>query len=352
MILFPEKNAFGLDISDTALRLVLLNRSGKKFSIVSYNELPLSKDIVKNGDILNQPILIQQIKKLIATAKGRKVPCHHVCAVLPETKTFIKLLRISIESPDTIEQHLATEMTKHIPYSMNEIYFDWQIIGELKAGQKNDILVGAAPIVTVDQYISTLKQAGLIPLALEIEAASITRSLFPIDPKKDNTPKIIVDLGASRSSLIAYENSIIHFTVSLAISGDEITRKISERLKLDPKKAEEAKILCGLDEKKCSGALKKILMNNVNTLMKKIEEIIYFYRESSSGSETIQKIILSGGGGQLLSLDKLLQEHFKIAVELGNPLANISKMEKGAQIPKKKLSSFATAIGLSLRCFE
>ena len=71
-------------------------------------------------------------------------------------------------------------MTRHIPYSMDEIYFDWQLLNVFDKKGENDILAGAAPIQTVDTYLSALKSAGLIPVVLEIEAAAIMRSLTQI----------------------------------------------------------------------------------------------------------------------------------------------------------------------------
>lgn len=349
MFVFPEKKSFGLDISDRAVRLIQTKKNGKKFSILSHNELPLPKGVIESGEIKNIPLLSETTKKLINTAKGKKIQCNHVISVLPETKTIIKLIKIFCENMELLPQAILQEMTRHIPYAMDEIYFDWQIVGKFKPQRENNILFCAAPIGIVNSYIEAIKGANLIPLALEIEAAAIVRGIFPLEESaEDAGGSIIVDLGANRTSLIACEKGIIHFTMSLPISGEDITQKISEKLKIDYKKAEEAKILCGLDEKKCSGALKKILYSSIDNLIDKIGEAIMFYKSISAGN-SIQKIILSGGGAQLMGLDKILTEKFSLPVDYGNPLVNIYKIEKSAALPKKKLQSFTTSIGLSLR---
>lgn len=350
MLLFPEKNAFGLDISESSLRLIQVAKSGKKYNIISQNEISLPTGIIENSYIKDSQSLANNIKKLVATAKGKKIKTSYVITVLPESKTFIKLINVYITDTENIPQALAQEMTKHIPFSLNEIYFDWQIIGKFKPNSENKVLIGAAPIETVDSYVHTIKDAGFIPLAIEIEASAITRAIFPLnDSTKVDEGRIIIDLGASRSSFIVYHENLVHFTMSLPVSGKDITKNISEKLQIDYNKAEEAKVLCGLDEEKCSGALRKVLVDNINNLIKKIEEAVYFYEESVQNKSSIKSIILVGGGSQLIGLDAILSEKFQIPILLANPLCNISQQEKSAGISKKKLSSFATAIGLALR---
>src|SRR3989338_9066725 len=354
MFLFPEKKSFGLDISDLSLRLVQIRKNVKKYTIISYNEMPLPKNVFENGEIKNIEILSESIKKLASTAKGKKIECNHVITVLPEAKTFIKLIRVYADNKESLPFILGQELTKHIPFSIDEIYFDWQVMGVFKPRDENNVLIGAAPIETVNRYIQAIKNSGFIPLALEIESCAITRSLVPMHEnlKDDNSGKIIIDMGATRTGLIVYDKNAVQFTISLPVSGNEITQRISEKLKLDYKKAENAKILCGLHEKKCSGALKKILMENVNNLVNKIQEAIYFYEESSGKNNAIKKIILSGGGSQLIGLDTILNEKIGLPATYGNPLTNILKVRASAHFPKNKIQSFTTAIGLALRGSE
>lgn len=352
MFTIKEHNVIGLDIGDFMLRVVCIERYGKKFSIVSQNELPLPQGCIDDGEIQKPDQLSQAIRQLISSANGKKIRTDKVISVLPDTKTFIKLLKIESESIEKLPEHLIQEMTRHIPYSMDEIYFDWQMSDEFKKNVKNAVLAGAAPIQIVDSYMAAIKSAGLSPIALEIEAAPLTRSLFPIHRHNQSSAKIIIDFGATRTSLIVYDQNIIQFCMSLPVSGNDITQKISEKLDLDLKKAEKAKILCGLDKEKCKGVLKTILMSNVSILMRKVEEAIFFYEEQNGKIGIIKEILLCGGGAYLMDLDTILYEKFHIPVKLGDPMTNISKIGNSIRLDKNNILSYATAIGLALRGSE
>jgi len=355
MFIISEKSPFGLDISDYALRLVHAEKKYGKLIITASNETALPDGAIVDGEIKKPDIVSAAIHKCVKTAKGKKIASTQLITALPETKTFIKVLHIRCSDEDEIPSLLAKELTKHIPYPIEEIYFDWEIVGGFSAEKTNTVLAGVAPIKTVESYVSVIKNASLIPKSLQIEAVPIIASILPKNRDRQEHARndgIIIDLGATRTSLILHENNIPVLTMSLPISGNDITKKISNKLNLDAKQAEKAKILCGLDPEKCSGALKTILTNNINQLMEKIETIISFYQEQNKKKNTLKEIILTGGGARLLHIDKILYERFKLPVRIGDSLQNIARVEKPASIDKNKITSFSTAIGLAIKVYE
>jgi len=342
-----SKNIFGLDVSEKKLRLIQTKKKGKNLVISSFNEAGLAPGIIINGEIKEPEKMVEAIGKLIKTAKGDKITTKNVAAVLPEPKTFIKVIEVPLaEEKKELNTKIEEEIKNHIPMSLEEIYLDWQILN--KTNNNFKVLVGATPKNISESYFSAIEQANLIPLALEIEAIAICRTLIDRKEKQKKEAKIIIDFGAVRTGLIVYDHGSVRFTVSLPISGDKITKTIAETLKLDLEKAEKAKIVCGLDQKKCEGALSKILVNTINTLAVHIKKTITFYKTNFPDSNPVTEIILCGGGSNLDQIDKILSEKLQLPVKIGNPMTNLG-LNKKLDIPKDKLSSYTTAIGLALR---
>ena len=354
MGLQTENNFFGLDISDKSLRLVQLKNRGKKNLIISYNEVSIPEKIISNGDILDSKKMIELIKKTVKGAKGSKVSTKNVIAVLPETKTFIKVIDIDLDlnreekegKKSSLEDLIKQEIVNHFPLDVSDIYMDWQVLKE--ETDKIKLLIGAVPKNISDSYVQTLEKSGLSPQILEIEAAAIIRSLIPAT---DHAPRIIIDFGANRTGLIVYDRGTAQFTVSLPISGERITKTIADTLKIDLKKSEQVKIICGLDKEKCEGALRKVLFDAVNELAESIKKSINYYQENYEGSGKIAEVMLCGGGANFLKIDQVLQEKIGLPVKIGNPLIN-EVINKKNGIPREKLLSYTTAIGLALRPFE
>jgi len=342
-----DNNIFGLDIGERALRLVQLKKRGKKILLASYNEVTLNPEIISNGQIQKEEELIKALNKLVKSANGSRVKTKKIITVLPEAKTFIKLIEISSpENKEDLPELVKEEVKNHIPLSLEEIYLDWQIISQ-KSGQIK-LLIGAVPKDTADPYSATLEKSGLLPYVFEIEAAAITRSLLT---KNDKGAKIIIDFGAVRTGLIIYDHQTVPFTVSLPISGNKITETITKTLKLNSEEAEKAKVVCGLDSKKCEGALLKILLQSMDDLTKQIKKAITFYKSNFPNSNEISEIILCGGGANFSSIDQVISEKLGIPAKIGNPFTNIIQSKK-LTIPANKSLSYTTAIGLALRAFE
>ena len=340
-IILPKQHAFGLDFSDYILRLINIEKN----QIVTSGEILVPSGLIKNGMIEKPDKVAQLIKKMLQTVKGKKVKTKYVNACLPEQKTFIKVIALPPHQKIDFESVLAEEITKHIPYNIEEIYIDWQPVAP---PEENKILVGVAPKDIVNNYQKVITLADLIPLVLEIEAASITRCLIK-KIEKERYAQIILDIGFNRTSLIVYDNQTVQFSISIPISGDSITKTIAKTLDLTYQEAEKAKIICGFDEKKCDRALFRLLKPVMIGLINKINEAISFYQNHFSGGQEIKKIVLCGGGANFKNFDQIITAETGLAVEKANILINLSHEPPVSILPKNKYLSYISAIGLALR---
>ena len=373
----------GLDISDLSIKLVQLNKIRGKIKIQALGKLTLPPGVITNGVINDRAELIKAIKKIIAAPGYGKVSSEEAAVCLPESKTFIKRIEVA-KSPNSLADVIGAEIEKHVPMSKSEIYYDWQVTAEL--ADKYQVLIGAAPKEIVDQYAQLLDDAKLSVAAMEIEPTAICRCLLkeeapeakpaaaPLKPGRTAPLNYgIIDIGANHTCLIFYSDNTIVFSVSMPISGEEITAKISRTLDLTPEQAEKAKIICGLDETKANGVIKKILEETIKNLISKIKEALDFYENYYGGK--LNKILLCGGGGNITELGKIIAQEFSIKVETADALTNLDEtgekfnpifMEKHSfdakllkndssregnnlSIQQNSGSTFTTAIGLALR---
>jgi type IV pilus assembly protein PilM len=369
---FSSQPAFGLDISDLSLKLIQLQKFRNEIKLYAFNEMSVPVGYIVSGMIKNSKGVVELIQKIIKTSLGNKILTSNVVVSLPETKTFIKLIEISQVDNKKFKEVIKEEIGRHIPLADEEIYFDWQIIQKIIKNneQKIQILIGAAPKNIVDSYTDILKKAGLTPQVFEIEACAIVRNLIQ---EKNDMPQIILDLGASRSSLIIYNNGTIQFSISIPLSGEKITQKIAEKLEITLAQAEKAKRICGFDEKKCEGIIKEILEGYFLELLEEIKKILMFYKTYFSFQGIFKEMILCGGGSNLIGLDVYLSKQLGLEVKKEIPwifksqcfnhkkatwklLVSdfffqplFSKKIKSCPFSEDKFASFATVLGLAFR---
>ncbi len=374
-ILNLKPEAFGLDISDLSLKLVQLKRKGKFFSLVTFGEEPIPSGLIKRGEIKDEKALAEIIKKSLAKAK--KIKTKHVVTSLPEEKAFSQVIQMPMMPEEDLKSAVIYQAENYVPMPIQEVYLDLQILPLISEheGAKSkkipdhyDVLIAALPEKVINAYLSSLKLAGLQPIAFEIESMAVSRAL--IKNETSPFPVLIIDLGATRTSFIIFAGQAIRFTTSLPISSQGFTEILSKTLKISLAKAEELKMRYGLEEKikikmreeKMEkwierGRVFEALVPALVDLVQQIKKCLDYYEthpfvpDLPPDRKKIQKILLCGGGANLKGLIELLTIELKLPVELGNPFINILKDPKKEipQFPLEQSLGYTTALGLALR---
>ncbi|MCK4967794.1 MAG: type IV pilus assembly protein PilM [Candidatus Aenigmarchaeota archaeon] len=349
-MLFPNLKlpAFGLDIGDQSLKLVGLNNKFRQAKLQSFSKITVPEGYFVDGEPKQINEIAILIKKLIKQVVGKKIHTPYVISVLPENKTLITSIDVPLGlDKQKIEELIKQKLNQYFSQKLEEIYFDWKIVSTYQKQQQ--ILVSAAPIKTIQLYCKILHLAGLIPLALEKESAAVTRAVIIHSKKETKKTKqqVIIDFGATRSSIIFFYRKIIRFTSLLPISGQQIDQLIAQKLKITVSEANKLKIK--YDSNQEHKLTPDIFQPIFNEIIEKIKERLTYFQLYIS-QEPIDEIILCGGGAYLMGLDQELGKQLKIKVSKANPLINLQFSKKKDFLAFKKQSLiYATAIGLALR---
>ena len=345
MSFFSTKEiAFGLDIADRSLRLIQLKPGLRRPKIHLYNEIDLPAGCLVNGEIRQPEVFAAKLSELIKKRHGYGQLSKEAVIALPEANSFLKLLEIEAADEKGIAAEIEKILPQNLPLEMSEIYWDWQIVR--KESGRYQVLVGCSPKNIVDDYLKALSACNIMPVVMEIEAASIARLL--IEHNKQKEAQIIIDIGHNRTGLFLYDGETVIVSVTLPISGNDINRIIADTLDLSLDQAEKAKIACGLNDKKCHGAILELLAPTIEELAKQILNSINYYYENYTSPKEIKRVILCGGGANTANIAPVLEQAIEIPTRLSEPLKNFSGLD-GKFFAAGKPQSFVTALGLGLR---
>lgn len=343
-----KPKAFGIDISDLSLKIVKLKNRGKFFNLVSFGETVIKPGIIEQGEVKNKKVLIENIRRAVKKVNGEKIKTQYVIVSLPEEKAFLQVIHLPFMTAQEAKKAVYFEAENYIPLPINEVYLDSQIISYDAKTNKLNILIVALPKTIVDPYVSSLRGAGLKPLAFEIESMSISRAL--VNESEAHKPLILIDLGENRTGFSIFcEHSLRFTTTHQDICAKKFTEAIAESLKISFKEAETLKLKKGIINNRNNKKISDILMPSLIELVNLIKKYISYCE--TRYNQKIDKVLLCGGGANLKGLVDFLGQQLKTSVELGNPWINIvsSKSKEHNLLSHEESLRYTTAIGLALR---
>lgn len=356
MKIFAQKmECFGLDISETSLKIAKLGESGRSLCLECFGETALPAGIIDEYKVKDQQKFSAFVKKAMTQVKGKKLKTKNVISSLPEEKSFLDLFQMPAVKAEELEQAVRFEASNHIPMAMEDVYFDFEKVETETKGKFQEILIAASPKEIADSYLTGLKLAGLKPQAMEIEGLSVARSIV----KKGvfHKPQLLIDFGQNRTSFMMFSGRALRFTSTIPISSRVLTEKIAEKMKVDNKKADQIKLQEGLTGKK---PVLNAMLSSLTDLASQISSHLKYYQSHSAKVQPkakiqeLEKILLCGGGANLKGLPEFLSSNLNVAVELANPWVNILEepLNYVPELPYKESLGYATALGLALKSYE
>ena len=355
----PGHKLIGIDTSDSSVRVVSLIQKGKKIILDNYYKKAFEKGYIQNGVIYKTNVV-----PIVKEALSRVVKPKELSSLslgLPDLRTFTKFINLDEINKEDIEARILDEVRINIPVDLDASFYDYQIIN-YKEGKSwhTGAFIGVADRDTVIAYTSLIEESGYPWSILDIESLATVRSVLPINNNQYRDKfNIILDIGHLRSSLIAYKWGVVLFVVSIPITGDSMEKLISTTLEIDEKKSREAKEKLGLLQDKANGHIRKILLPQIDDLIKRIGKAQDFvrqhiqtaaaskgYADAAAYKNIIDIIWLTGGVSDLPGFKEALEEALHVEVRRADTCVNIIMQEK--KIPLSELRAYGTAIGLAL----
>ena len=363
-------NPLGLDMSGMSLKLVQLTGRGDNLNVQAYADLPVPKEVFSEDIIKDSALLVRTIKKALAIPHFGKFTTTDVVASIPEIKSFVRVIQMPEVSEEEAAEAIPWEAEAYFPMPISQVYLDWMILPHTAVsvgptnqtevtGKKMTVLIIASPRDYVDDFTRVLKEAGLRPLALEVESQATARSLVS---RADETV-LIMDINTLRTSMIIYDKDTLEFTSSIPVAGKIFTDSISRSLGVSFEEAEKLKRKYGLDEAAEKGMPRKALIPVLNNLLGEVKNTMRFFEEHAPADTKISRLLLCGGSSKLKHLPSFLHDQFThsespehplrslpgMKVELANPWIKVLKKKQTPPMSREDSLSYATAIGLALR---
>ncbi len=342
----------GVDISSSAVKLVELADTGKElYRVERYAIKPLPKDAVIDGNIANLDAVAGALKQAWLQM-GTKIK--NVALALPSSAVITKKIIVPAGLREQeMETQVETEANQYIPFSLDEVNLDFQVIGPApNLPDEVEVLIAASRKEKVEDRVAVAESAGLKALVMDVESFA-TQTAYDLIARqlpgggRDQTVAV-VDIGATTMHLLVLNNNQAVYMREQAFGGDQLTQEIQRRFSLSAEEAELAKREGGLPENYET----EVLQPFTDTLSLEVARALQFFFSSTQFNH-VDHIQLAGGCAAIAGLDDVVSSRTQVTTQIANPFAN---MALSSRIKPRQLTLDAPALmiacGLAMRRFD
>jgi len=342
----------GIDISTSAVKVVELVNDGQNYRVESYGVAPLPSEAVAAREIKD----IDAVSNAVQTAIARSGTTVTRAAIAMRSSAVItKVVQLNANlSADELEDTIKLEASRYIPYSIDEVSLDFEVLGNAQTlrgedAQQMDVLIAACRRENMETYVDIVNDAGIEVEVVDVEPYALERAcqLLRADLPEQGKDKtiLIIDIGAEMTTLTVLYNMQTVYMREEEFGGCQLTKSIQEHYGLSYEEAGKAKKMAHFKE----SYEREILAPFRDAIVPLIRRSMQFFY-SATPYDHIDHIVLAGGTANVQGLKTTLHNQFDSSVAIANPFAH---MKIASNVNEKMLLADASALmvscGLALR---
>lgn len=343
----------GVDISASAVKMVELSELPKKngYMVERYAIESLPRDAVIDGNINNLEAVSETLERALKRMGTR---IRNVSVALPAAAVITKkiLLPNGLREED-LEYQVESEANQYIPFAMDEVNLDFQVVGPAPGdAEEVEVLLAASRKANVEDRVAAAQAAGLKTIVVDVEPYAAEMAF---DQIRSQLPGMamdqcvaLVDIGANVMNVNILRNGQSIYMRDQQVGGEQLTQLILNAYGLSTEEAEAGKRNGGLPDNYESDVLAPFREN----VASEVARAIQFFFTSTQYNE-VSYIVLAGGCATLAGLDDAVATRTQVSTLVANPFA---QMTLSSRIKPRQLQTDAPALmiacGLAMRRFD
>ncbi|MCC6143119.1 MAG: type IV pilus assembly protein PilM, partial [Candidatus Hydrogenedentes bacterium] len=344
-----QKKRLVLDLGFSAIRLCELKKTKTGYQLSRYFQREYSADPAIDED-MRRKIRQQALIELLKEAKVRK---QKVIFAVPGQSVFTRSRALPPVPEFKVTQIVRYEIQQQIPFSLDQIAMDYQILSRTEAGGY-DVMMAAIKVDVVEKQMDVLAGAKLALDTVDVSPIAAYNWLKHTGEFGEQGECIaLIDIGAATTDIVIERDNQFRFTRPLNIGGNDITLGIAGAFGMNYDEAEKAKRQRAFAptgdpqrDGKAGEVVGKVLQRMVNEIMRS-----FAYFRSLPGGGTVNRVILCGGGACLRNIVPYMQAQLGVEVRIAQPLAGLA-IGPAAQAASESPEQTPVVLGLALRCNE
>jgi type IV pilus assembly protein PilM len=341
----------GLDISSGSVKLVELSANGKNFRLERYAIEPLPKGVMIDGNIDNMDSASEIVSRAVKKMGSRN---KNVALAMPSAQVITKRIFLPAGlTEDEYETQVESEASQYIPFALDEVSLDFQVLGSSATSPDDvEVLIAASRWDKVEDRVALAEAAGLKPMVMDVDSyavrAVIERLAQQMPSQGQDKLIAVFNIGANTTNLSVFLNAQNVYVREQPFGGAQLTQDIARSYGMTFEEADARKRSGDLPDNYQRDLLQPFVENAISEIVRGLQ---FFFTSTPYGK--VDTILMAGGSAVLEGLADAIANRTQVQTSVINPFKG---MALGSSIREKQLAidgpGLLTSAGLAMRRFE
>ena len=352
MALFAPRKfpLLGVDISSTAIKLLQLGGTTGHYRVEHYAIESLPPNAVTQKSLIEVEVVGEAIARALKRS-GSKLK--HAAAAMAGSAVMTRVLQLpSGLSEEELESQIHVEAAHDIPYPIDEVSLDYEVLGpDHDNPELNQVLVAASHTENVDMRVAALELGGLSAQVIDVEAFAMENAFSLIADQFElgrDTLVAVIDIGAAVTVISVLRDRRSIYVSEQSFGGQQLIDEIMRQYGMSYEEAHQSQSQGKLPE----SYTHDVLAPFKESLVQQLGRLLQLFYARGEYSE-VGQVILTGGCASIAGIAGMLESHLGVPCAVGNPFVGMSlSAHVSAEALKRKAPSLMVAAGLAMRSFD
>lgn len=342
MKLFARKSSssVGLDIGSRLIKIVEIDHSKGDPILRRYGIAKLPPEAIVEGEIMDRSLVIEAIQECMTRANVTK---KEVITAVSGRAVIVKKVVMDKMNPDDAKEAIFWEAEQHVPFDIDDVCLDFQVLKEDVGANQMEILLVAAKKEMINTHAELIRDAGYDPVIIDVDSFAVQNAYEFTSGGSQGRVTGLINIGSDLTNINIVQNNIPLFTRDLSVGSNVFIEALQRDLGVSFEEAEaiasgEKKLD---DDNKC----RQVIDTASRELSMGIERSLSFLK-TAGDAEHLDEAVLSGGGARIPWLREILSEKHEIELKINDPLNGIERDE--ALPDSKELERISPLLSVSL----
>ncbi|HUP00176.1 MAG TPA: type IV pilus assembly protein PilM [Gemmatimonadota bacterium] len=348
MILRKSRNNLAIDLGSSHIKILVLEGEGPKARIAALGVEPLPADAIVAGEIMDYHLVVDSLKKLRDRVGQRiRLRGRPVATSVSGRDVIVKRIKMDRMQEGEARQVIRWEAEQHVPFDMDSVSLDFEILDPDADGLQMEVLLVAAKRDLVETRMRLLGEAGFETAIIDIDAFAVQTAFEHNYEHAAYGTFCLVNIGRETTNLSLVESGRPLLTRDIAVGERKFVEALVEALDATVEDAERR--LQQWDT--LDHGARQALDDAIDSVVTPIERARGFLTASEGDKREIDEVVLSGGGAAIPGLQAAIADRLNVEVTMLDPLKMVEMGPDPGDVAAGPAgrAALAVAVGLALR---